>query len=226
MSTRKRKRRAMMLIVWASIVTFVICDDPRPVALRSVYKMNPEPWSLGIGLVIGSNGSVEDRRHYFVPDFYDQAFTVIAPEGCPEDDKRNCGFERGQIYWGNLTEEGNPAVNQSNFQNRISTFQRHRWKNDTLTASGSVPGLISIHDHGGTTWHVQNQLIRKILGSNPWRPTVGLSMAIESSKSQNESFIENFKKQVGLPSLSWSYTFNTPNLGTFHPNHNAGICTS
>ena len=176
-----------MLVILLFIVTLTFGEDLKPVALRSIYKMNPEPWSLGVGLVIGSNGSVEDRRHYFVPDFYDQGFTIVAPQACPGDDKRNCGFERGQIFWGSLKDEGKPEVNESSVHYRINTFQRRRWQNDTGTVNKLVTGLISIHDHSGSTWHVQDQLTRKILGSNPWRPTIGLATAIESPSTSHSS---------------------------------------
>ena len=183
-------------------------------ALRSIFKMNAEPISLGIGLVLGSNGSVEDRRHYFVPDFYDSTLTVVGPDGCPGDDKRTCSFERGQILWDNLSNEISEISASNAFQSQRESLRRLRQQNATNTLDVPVVGRIDVHDHGGIEWQVQDQLIRRVSGSSPWRPVIGLSKVFSVAQDpQRTSFIENFSSRNGLPSLSWSYTFNTPDTG-------------
>jgi hypothetical protein len=208
---QSRKLITRILVIGLVLTQPALGEGPKPVALRSIFKLNPEVLSLGMGLVIGSNGTIEDRRHYFVPDFYDHALTVVSPAGCEGPDKAFCGFDRGQIFWGNFTDEQISVDVNAEFQRNRKAFQRYWRSNDTDQLDDPVSGFTSVQDHGATVWQLRNQFMRKVSASNPWKPTLGL--APTPSSLRNDSFLENFDKLIGLPSLSWSYTYNYANIG-------------
>jgi hypothetical protein len=207
----KQTRNYIARILTIALAGLAFGEGPNPVALRSIFMLNPEVLSLGIGIVIGSNGTIEDRRHYFVPDFYDHTLIVIFPAGCEEPDKAFCGFDRGQIFWENFTDEQVSVDIIAEFQRNRKAFQRYWRSNDTDRLDNPVSGFTSIQDHGATLWQLGSQFMRKVSANSLLKPTLGLTLA--PLYIRNNSFLENFDRIIGLPSLSWSYTYNYANLG-------------